>query len=473
MKELWINGEWLPGETSVVIKSPFDGASIGEVAVASRAQVSLAVEAAERAKPAMRALSAYERGEILDKVADLFTEHRNEAAAILSAEAAKPINAALLEIDRTAQTYHFAADEARRLSGEMVPIDAAPGGKGRFGFTLQEPVGIIGAISPFNFPFNLVAHKVGPAIAAGNTVVLKPASQTPFSAYFTAEMFHKAGLPAGALNVVSGSGAVIGEALVEDERVAMITFTGSPPVGKQIRAKAGLKKVTLELGSNSAVIIDQGVDIDSLVDRCVVGAFSFQGQICISLQRIFVHRSLYPELCSKMVTATKKLQGGDPGETTTDYSALISEKDARRVHQWIKDAEAAGAAVLCGGELTGNMVAPAILTNVARGVKVSCQEVFGPVVVIAPFDTLDEAIDQVNDSVYGLQAGIYTPLLDNALHAARKLEVGGVMINDIPTFRVDQMPYGGVKESGIGREGLRYAVAEMTEMKLVVVKASR
>ena len=472
-KELWINGEWIPGETSVVIKSPFDGKSIGEVAVASRAQVSLAVEAADRAKKTMRALSAYERGEILDKVADLFAKHRNEAATILSTEAAKPINAALMEIDRTVQTYHFAADEARRLTGEMVPIDAAPGGKGRFGFTMQEPLGIIGAISPFNFPFNLVAHKVGPAIAAGNTVVLKPASQTPFSAYFTAALFHQAGLPAGALNVVTGSGAVIGDALVQDERVAMITFTGSPPVGKEIKAKAGLKRVTLELGSNSAVIIDQGVDIDSLVDRCVVGAFSFQGQVCISLQRIFVHRSLFADLCSKMVTATKKLQGGDPGKTATDYSALISEKDARRVHEWIKDAEAAGAEVLCGGELSGSMVTPAILINVAKGVKVSCQEVFGPVVVISAFDELDDAIDQVNDSVYGLQAGIYTPLLDNALHAAKKLEVGGVMINDIPTFRVDQMPYGGVKESGVGREGLRYAVAEMTEMKLVVVKAGK
>ncbi len=473
MKELWINGEWLPGETNVVLKSPFDGVSIGEVAVASKAQVSLAIQAAERAKPIMRALSAYERGEILDKAADLFSKHRYEAATILSAEAAKPINAAFLEVDRTIQTYHFAADEARRLTGEMVPIDAAPGGKGRFGFTLQEPVGIIGAISPFNFPFNLVAHKVGPAIAAGNTVVLKPASQTPFSAYFTAELFHKAGLPAGALNVVTGSGAVIGEVLVQDERVAMITFTGSPSVGKQIKAKSGLKKVILELGSNSAVIIDQGVDLDSLIDRCVVGAFSFQGQICISLQRIYVHRSLYAELCSKMVAATQKLQGGDPSKASTDYSALITEKDANRVHQWIKDAEAAGATVLCGGERIGSMITPAILTNVDRGVKVSCQEVFGPVVVIASFDSLDEAINQVNDSVYGLQAGIYTPFLDNALHAARKLEVGGVMINDIPTFRVDQMPYGGVKESGVGREGLRYAVAEMTEMKLVVIKPGK
>ncbi len=473
MKELWINGEWLPGESSVVIKSPFDGASIGEVAVASRAQVALAIEAAARAKPLMRALSAYERGEILDKVADLFSKHRHEAANILSAEAAKPINAALLEVDRTVQTYHFAADEARRLIGEMVPIDAAPGGKGRFGFTLQEPVGIIGAISPFNFPFNLVAHKVGPAIAAGNSVVLKPASQTPFSAYFTAELFHKAGLPAGALNVVTGSGSVIGEVLVQDERVAMITFTGSPPVGKEIKAKTGLKKVLLELGSNSAVIIDQGVDLDSLVDRCVVGAFSFQGQICISLQHIYVHRSLYDEMCSRMVAATQKLQGGDPAKTSTDYSALISEKDAQRVQQWIEDAEVAGASVLCGGERTGSMVTPAILINVDKGVKVSCREVFGPVVVITPFDSLDEAIEQVNDSVYGLQAGIYTPLLDHALQAARKLQVGGVMINDIPTFRVDQMPYGGVKESGMGREGLRYAVTEMTEMKLVVVKPSK
>jgi len=472
-KELWIGGQWLTGEKSLVVNSPFDGHRIGEVAIASRGQVTLAVDAADRAKSIMRAMSAYERGEILDKVADLFTKHRVEASNILCNEAAKPISAALLEIDRTAQTYHFAADEARRLTGEMVPIDAAPGGKGRFGFTLQEPLGIIGAISPFNFPFNLVAHKVGPAIAAGNTVVLKPASQTPFSAYFTAELFHAAGLPAGALNVITGSGAIIGDALVQDERVAMITFTGSPSVGKEIRAKAGLKKVTLELGSNSAVIIDRGVDIDSLVDRCVVGAFSFQGQICISLQRIFVHSSLFEDLCSKMVTATQKLQGGDPSKTSTDYSALISEKDAHRVHQWIKDAEAAGAHLLCGGELTGNMVSPAILTHVGKGVKVSCQEVFGPVVVITAFDALDDAIAQVNDSVYGLQAGIYTPLLDNALHAAQKLEVGGVMINDIPTFRVDQMPYGGVKESGVGREGLRYAIVEMTEMKLVVVKGSQ
>ena len=470
-KELWINGRWCPGEKSFVVRSPFDAQTIGEVAVASKAQVSMAVEAADQAGPVMRALSAYERGEILDKVADLFTKHRNEAATILSAEAAKPISAALLEIDRTVQTYHFAADEARRLTGEMVPIDAAPGGKGRFGFTIQQPIGVIGAISPFNFPFNLVAHKVGPAIAAGNTVVLKPASQTPFSAYFTAELFHAAGLPAGALNVVTGSGAEIGDALVQDERVAMITFTGSPAVGKEIKAKAGLKKVTLELGSNSAVIIDQGVDIDSLVDRCVIGAFSFQGQVCISLQRIFVHRSLFAELCGKMVAATQKLQGGDPGNSSTDYSALITEKDALRVHQWIKDAKAAGAEVLCGGDLIGNMVSPAILTNVGKGLKVSCQEVFGPVVVITAFDELDDAIAQVNDSIYGLQAGIYTPLLNNALRAADKLEVGGVMINDIPTFRVDQMPYGGVKESGSGREGLRYAVAEMTEMKLIVVKA--
>ncbi|WP_205747796.1 aldehyde dehydrogenase family protein [Desulforhopalus sp. IMCC35007] len=471
-KDLWINGRWVPTEQTLTIHSPFDGHLVGEVSVATSSQVSLAIDAAERTRPAMRALSAYERGEILDRVAELFDKRRHEAAAILCAEAAKPLNAALAEIDRTVQTYHFAADEARRLSGEMIPIDAAPGGKGRFGFTIQEPLGIIAAITPFNFPFNLVAHKIGPAFAGGNTVVLKPASQTPFSAFFTAELFHDAGLPAGALNVVTGSGAVVGDVLVEDERIAMVTFTGSPPVGKAIKAKAGLKKVTLELGSNSAVIIDQGVDIDTLIDRCVVGAFSFQGQVCISLQRIFVHSSLYADLCQKMVIATKKLNGGQPDKATTDYSALISEKDADRVQQWIKTAEDDGATVLCGGERTGNMVSPAILTNVAKGLKVSCQEVFGPVVVIWPFDELGDAIDQVNDSVYGLQAGIYTPLLDNALHAAKKLEVGGVMINDIPTFRVDQMPYGGVKESGTGREGLHYAVTEMTEMKLVVVKPS-
>lgn len=471
-KKLWINGQFISTDKTSCVRNPYNGEQIAEVSVASITHVAQAVEAAENAKVVMANMSAYERGEILDKVGDLFNERRDEVAAILCAEAAKPLSAALSEVDRTVQTYHFAADEARRLTGEMVPIDAAPGGKGRFGFTLQEPLGVIAAISPFNFPINLVAHKVGPAIAGGNTVVLKPASQTPLSAYFTAELFHEAGLPAGALNVVTGSGALIGDSLVTDNRVAMVTFTGSPTVGKAIKEKAGLKRVTLELGSNSAVIIDQDVDIDNIVDRCVTGAFSFQGQVCISLQRIFVHSSLYEDLCKKMVIATSRLQGGDPTDPKTDYSALICEKDAQRVQHWISDAQAGGAQVLCGGELIGNMVTPAILTDVAKGLKVSCQEVFGPVVVVSSFNNFDDAINQVNDSVYGLQAGVITPLLDNALYAAKCLHVGGVIINDIPTFRVDQMPYGGVKESGMGREGLRYSVAEMTETKLIVIKPS-
>lgn len=468
-KDLWINGEWLPAGEYRSINSPYSGKKIAEVAVTNDQEVSIAIEAADKAAPLMRAMPAWQRATILDKVAVLLAEKRQEAAALLVSEAAKPLTAALMEIDRTVMTYRFAADEARHLTGEMVPMDAAPGGVGRIAFTRREPLGVIAAICPFNFPFNLVAHKVGPAIAAGNTVILKPAGQTPLSAFFIAELFHQAGLPAGALNVIPGNGSVIGEAICNDERIKMITFTGSPAVGKLIRSRAGLKRVTLELGSNSALIVDHGVDIDKIIPRCVVGAFSFQGQVCISLQRIFVQEDLIDAFTSQLANAAERLQGGDPAHLDTDYSSLISESDAERVMSWISEAEAAGARIVTGGKRNGNMVTPTILSNVKPDLKVACREIFGPVVTINPFSDLADAIDQVNRSAYGLQAGIYTPSLDHALEAADKLEVGGVMINDIPTFRVDQMPYGGVKESGIGREGLKYAVAEMTEMKLVVI----
>jgi acyl-CoA reductase-like NAD-dependent aldehyde dehydrogenase len=385
-------------------------------------------------------------------------------------EAAKPIKAARAEVDRTIMTYTFAAHEARKIHGETVPMDAAPGGEGRLAFTIREPLGVIAAITPFNFPMNLVAHKVGPAIAAGNTVVLKPASQTPLSAYKIAEYFNRAGLPAGALNVVTGSGQAVGDILMNDERIKMITFTGSPEVGKYIREHSGLKRVTLELGSNSAVIIDEGVNVEKIIPRIVTGAFSYQGQVCISIQRIFVHETIMDSFVEQFVTETKKLKDGNPLDEVTDISALITRGDVERTKAWVEEAVRAGAALPIGGDFSEGIFHPTVLVDVPTSEKVSCEEIFAPVVHINRFKTIEEAIELVNDSKYGLQAGIFTNDIHHGLQAAKKMEVGGVMINEIPTFRVDQMPYGGVKQSGMGREGIKYAVEEMTELKLISFK---
>ncbi len=469
-KELWIGGKGVAAKEYYDLKAPFSGEIIAEIPSADKADVDAAIKAAGEAQVKMSSLAAYQRNEILEKLVGLLNKNKDEAAEIIMKEACKPMAAAKGEIARTIQTYQFAAEEAKRVTGEMIAMDAVPTGVGKMAFTKREPLGIIGAISPFNFPFNLVAHKIGPAFAAGNTVVLKPASQTPLSAYFMADLFDKAGLPAGALNVVTGSGAVIGEQIVLDDRIKMITFTGSPPVGKRIRSQAGLKRVTLELGSNSAAIIDKGVDLDKAAARCVLGAFVYQGQVCISLQRIYVHQTLMNEFLEKLVKLTKELKSGDPAEMDTDYSSLISENDAERVISWIDEAKKAGGKTLTGGTRVGSLVAATVMIDVPPGVSVSCREVFGPVVVVYPYTEIEDAIERVNDSVYGLQAGVFTTSLKHAMLAADKLEVGGVMINEVPTFRVDQMPYGGVKESGMGREGLKYAVEEMTEMKLVVMQ---
>lgn len=347
-------------------------------------------------------------------------------------------------------------------------MDAAPGGEGRVAYTVKEPLGVVGAITPFNFPMNLVAHKVGPAIASGNTVILKPAGQTPLSAYFLAELLHEAGLPSGAFNVVTGSGSVVGEKLVTDERVKKISFTGSPEVGIGIRNKAKLKPVTLELGSNAAVIVDKDVEVEKIVSRCVTGAFGFQGQVCISLQRVYVHEENYDRFVEHFVKAAKHLKVGDPLDPDTDVSALISPKDVDRTLEWIDEAKQHGAEIATGGTSEGNLLHPTVLLGVDAQSKVSCQEVFAPIVLINKVKSVEEAIDVVNDSRYGLQAGIYTENVRTAMNATKKLHVGGVLINDIPTFRVDHMPYGGVKESGVGREGIKYAIEEMTELKLVI-----
>lgn len=467
-KKLFIHGEWIEGKEYSELRSPYTEEIIAEIPIATTEDVEQAIIAAEQAKNVMAKMPAFERANILEQLARKLEERGDEAAKIIALESAKPYTTAKAEVDRTVETYKFAAEEAKRIHGETIPLDAARGGVNRLGYTVREPIGIIGAITPFNFPMNLVAHKVGPAIAAGNTIVLKPASQTPLSAFFIAELLEEAGLPKGALNVVTGAGRVVGDKLVTDPRVSMITFTGSPSVGIGIRNKAGLKRVTLELGSNAAVIIDKKVDIDQIISRCVTGAFSNQGQVCISLQRIYVHEDIYDSFVQSFIEVTKQLILGDPLHPETDVSALISPHDVKRTLLWINEAKQSGATIATGGKAEGNIVYPTVILNPDPQLKVSCQEVFAPIVVINKVKSVDEAIALVNDSNYGLQAGIYTNDVHTALDAAEKLHVGGVLINDIPTFRVDHMPYGGVKESGTGREGLKYAVEEMTEMKLVI-----
>ncbi|PEB51042.1 aldehyde dehydrogenase [Bacillus pseudomycoides] len=471
-KHLYIDGAWKEVGAYKTLYAPYSEEVLAEIAQGTEEDVQKAISSAKKAMKEMGKLSAYDRASILETVAQKMHERREEFAEIIAKEAAKPIRAARGEVDRTVQTYKFAAEEAKRIYGETLPLDAAPGADGRIAYTVRKPIGVIGAITPFNFPLNLVAHKVGPAIAAGNTIVLKPADQTPLSSYALVELFEEAGLPKGAFNIVSGRGSIVGEALVKDDRVASITFTGSPKVGIGIKAKAGLKRVTLELGSNAAVVIDENVELtEGVIERVKWGAFVNNGQVCISVQRVFVHENKMEEFTEKLTKAMEKVVVGDPLHEETDVSALISKNDVNRIELWIQEAVKEGATVLCGGKKRdARIFEPTVLTNVPNHVSVQCQEVFGPVMTVNTFQTFEEALEMVNNSRYGLQAGVFTTDLTKAMRAIDELEVGGVMINDIPTFRVDHMPYGGVKESGTGREGIKYAIEEMTEMKLVCIK---
>lgn len=470
-RDLLIAGKLVATENYEPLCSPYSGEVIASIAQASMAQLNDAIESAQIALSAQKKLAAHERASILSKVAQLLSNRKEEAARYISLEAAKPLKQAFIEVDRTIQTYQYAAEEAKRLHGEMIPMAAMPGGENRLAFTIREPIGVVGAITPFNFPMNLVAHKIGPAIAAGNTVVLKPAPQTPLSALLIGELFMEAGLPDGVLNIVTGDGVILGEHLVADPRVQMITFTGSPEVGKRISQLSGLKKRTLELGSNSAVIIDNEMLSAELVQRCVTGAFSNNGQVCISLQRIYVVGDQYEQFVTDFIAAASLLVLGDPLSLDTDISALISKQALERSTSWIQEAIADGAQLALGGSVVQHvMLEPTVLLNAPVHSAVSCKEVFAPIVVVNKVDSITEAIEQVNNSEYGLQAGIYCKTLEAAWEAAASLKVGGVLINDIPTYRVDHMPYGGVKLSGTGKEGVPYAVEDMTTSKLIIVK---
>jgi acyl-CoA reductase-like NAD-dependent aldehyde dehydrogenase len=464
---MWIGGASVRTSDARAVRIPFDGSVAGTIFEAGREQVEAAIAAAVAAGPTMRALSRHERSTILYQAHKLLGERRELMAQAVSSESGKPIREARVEVDRGLCTLLFSAEEANRLHGEEVPMDAHPGGKGKTGLLIREPVGVIAAITPFNFPLNLSLHKIGPAIAGGNTIVHKPASTTPMSALILAQIFADAGLPPGALNVITGPGGVIGDLLCFDPRVAMITFTGSPEVGQRIRSLAGMKRVTLELGSNSAVILEADADLDKAIPKCVAGSFAHSGQVCISLQRIFAHESIRDQVATRMAEITAKLRIGHPLEDSTEVSSLITENEAKRIESWIGEATAGGAKLIAGGERTGATVSPAILTDVDPTASLCAREAFGPVVALNSYKTLDEAIGMVNASDYGLQAGMYTRDIEKAFRAARECHVGGFHINEIPAFRVDQMPYGGVKLSGSGREGPRYAVEEMTELKLI------
>jgi len=467
-RSLLIDGEWIETGEWLDVRSPYDDSVVARVAKGGAEETRSAIAAAERAM--QNPLAAHERAAILDRTARLIDERAEEIARTISSEAGKPMKAARVEVARAASTFTMAAVEARTLAGEVVPMDASPAGAGKVALTLRLPIGVVGAISPFNFPFNLVAHKVAPALAAGCAVVLKPASQTPLSALLLAEFETEAGLPSGWLNVVCGSAAEIGDVLVEDERVTLITFTGSAGVGWKLRERAPRKRVNLELGNATPVIVAADADLDDVAMRLAANAFSFAGQSCISVQRIYVQNSAYDPFLERFLPRVDALVVGDPADDATDVGPLIATSERDRILEWIGEATAQGARVLAGGTLDGELLRPTVIVEAPAGAKISCEEVFGPLCTVTPFESLDEAITLANGTRFGLQAGIFTSDVKAALQAAAGLEFGGVTINEAPTFRADQMPYGGVKDSGNTREGPAYAVREMTEDRLVVIQ---
>lgn len=464
---MWIAGEAVRTAAPLTVRVPYDNTPFATVYAAGPAALQRAVEAAQAAAPAMRALTLDERSAILRTAHYRLLEQKEDFARTISSESGKPLREGRIEAERAAGTLLFSSEEAHRLAGEVVPMEALASGKGRMALTVREPVGVIAAITPFNFPLNLSVHKIGPALAAGNTVVHKPATATPVSALKLARLLHECGLPAGALNVVTGPGGSIGDFLVEHPAIRMVTFTGSAEVGLRIRARAGLKRVTLELGNNSALLVEPDADLADCVARAVPGAYAHSGQVCISVQRIFVHRHIHAEFVDRFTAAARALRLGPPLDPETQVSSLITETEARRVEQWVDEAVAAGAARVAGGARAAATLPPVVLAEVPEDARVFRQEAFGPVAAINAYNELGDAIARVNESDYGLQAGIFTRDLERAFHAARSVEVGGFLINDVPQFRLDQMPYGGVKLSGTGREGPRYAIEEMTEPKLI------
>ena len=466
--KMYIAGEWIDKAETIPVMNPYDNSVVDTVPRGDLKDVEAAVASAERGAKEMAKLSGYQRFEILRKAAHLMEERLEDLGRTITLEEGKIISEGRTEAARAVQTIELSGEEAKRLYGETVPLDGAANWTGQLGFTLRVPCGVIAAISPFNFPLNLVCHKVGPALAAGNSVVIKPATDTPLVALKMTEILLDAGVPAEAVQCITGSGGQIGDALVGDPRVRKVTFTGSRDVGEHICKTAGLKKVTMELGSNAPLIVMPDADMEKVVSATISSGYANAGQVCISAQRIIANREIYADYLDALTEGVKGLSTGDPLDDTVKMGPMVRPQDAVRVNKWITEAVGSGARTLTGGDYSGTLHAPTVVADVTPEMRISCDELFGPAVAVTPFSDIDEAISMANDSNYGLSAGIFTQNIDWAIRFAREVDSGNLMINSGPQWRADLMPYGGLKESGMGKEGPKYAVEEMTELKLVI-----
>lgn len=465
---LYCGGQFLETTVPLVVTNPYDGSTVAQTYLAGKQELERALQAAEAARSPLQALSSYDRYRILMDISAGLTRERERLGGLLAAESAKPLLYALGEIDRAAQTFLVAAEEAKRPPAEMMPLDWTPVSRGREGYVKYFPVGIVAGIAPFNFPLNLAVHKIAPAIAAGCPIILKPASSTPLSTLALAQIIDETDLPKGAVSILPMN-RESGNQLVTDDRFALLSFTGSPEVGWEMKKNAGKKKVVLELGGNAGVIVTPTANLDVAVAKCLVGAFSYSGQICIHVQRIIVHESLYDAFMEKFLEGVRALRMGSPLDPEVNFSSMIDEKNAQRMVEWCTEAVEGGATILTGGGRQGAMMEPTVLTGTMPSMRIHGEEAFGPSVTVERYQTFAEALTWINDAKFGLQAGVFTQNLTETYDAWDGLHVGGVLINEIPTFRVDHMPYGGVKESGLGREGIRYAMMDMLEPRLLVV----
>jgi glyceraldehyde-3-phosphate dehydrogenase (NADP+) len=467
--KMFVAGRWTDGRESIDVLNPYDGSVVDTVPRGSAGDVDRALASAERGAKVMAALTGFERYEILHRAGDLIVRDQESLARTLTREEGKIISEARLEVSRAAEIMYLSAEEAKRLGSEVIPLEGGPGVKNKFGFTVRVPVGVVAAVAPFNFPLHLVCHKVGPALAAGNAVVVKPATDTPLVGVRVIELLLEAGVPEEAVHVITGPGAEIGDALVSDPRVRKISFTGSRDIGERICKMAGIKKVTMELGSNSAAIVMPDADLEKVAEVLPQTAFSNAGQVCISTQRLLATGSIYGDLVDVLKDKVEAISTGDPLDESTGMGPMIRESDAIRVGEWIDEARTGGAEVLVGGGRDGQMFQPTLVTNVAPEMRLSCDELFGPAVGVTKVEDIDQAIALTNDSNYGLSAAIFTQDLDAAMRFVREADSGNIHINWGTQWRTDLMPYGGVKDSGLGKEGPKYAVEEMTELKMVVM----
>jgi glyceraldehyde-3-phosphate dehydrogenase (NADP+) len=465
---IFVGGEWAESPDKLVVTRPGTGSEVGTTFLATEEQYETAVERAGGVRAALAAVPVYERTRVLTAVADGILRERDDIAATLCAEAGKPIKDARTEVERSSLTFRVAAEEAARLGGEFMPLDINPASRGRFGITRRFPAGPVAGISPFNLPLSLAAHKVAPAMAVGAPIVLKVPSAAPLTMLAVARLIEEAGALPGSVSVMPMS-RQLGDRMVTDERFKVLSFTGSPAVGWDMKARAGKKKVVLELGGNAGAIVDASADVAWAAQRCAAGAFKYAGQTCISVQRIFVHEQVWGEFTDQFVSRAAALRVGDPADPATDLGPMIDEAAAARIEDWVASAVADGGRILLGGQRDGATYPPTVLVDVPDTARVCRDEAFAPVAVLSAVADFDEAIARVNDSDFGLQAGVFTSDVWNSWRAFERLEVGGVVLNDSPTYRVDHMPYGGVKDSGLGREGIRYAMEDMTELRLFVV----